>query len=120
MARRRAKLPAGTIVRVVGQAHGLIAGEIFGGPLDGEIVPVAIDTDTFVAYVTDPSHPDNQLRRPATRRCLRSECDATWQSRVALLADRRYCSDACRDKAQREAEQILAELRSDPRVAARG
>lgn len=47
--------------------------------------------DRLHAVFTDPTHPTNQLKRPAKRSCI--VCGETYRSRVSLLADRGYCPD---------------------------
>lgn len=47
--------------------------------------------DRLVTLFTDPTHPSNQLKRPARRTCV--HCGETYRSRVDLLADSGVCAD---------------------------
>jgi hypothetical protein len=64
----------------------------------------------LVSVFTDPTHPINQLRRPAVRTCQRFGCANTWKSKVALLADKQFCSCECAKLAQEETEKLRALL----------
>lgn len=46
---------------------------------------------TLVEIFMDPTHPLNQLKRPATRVCRC--CGDAYRSRVAMLADDGLCAD---------------------------
>jgi hypothetical protein len=64
----------------------------------------------IAADLTNPTLPSNQLKRPAKRSCL--VCAATYVSRVSILCDRGYCSDACADAGRRLADRLESELNS--------
>lgn len=61
----------------------------------------------LVAVMTDPSNPDNWLKRPATRTCL--HCGGTWKTRLKLLACPVYCGDECRQAAEALYEELTGE-----------
>lgn len=58
----------------------------------------------LIAAWTDPSNPDNWLKRPATRTCI--HCGARWKTRLALLACSPYCSDECSEASRQLFETL--------------
>lgn len=61
----------------------------------------------LLTAMTDPSNPDNWLKRPATRTCM--HCGTTWKTRLSLLACSRYCSDDCREASRQLFETLTGE-----------
>ena len=61
----------------------------------------------LAAAMTDPTNPDNQLKRPATRTCL--YCLGWYKSQVSILCDDGFCSANCRRAAELLVEDYKAQ-----------
>lgn len=65
--------------------------------------------DGLAKYMTDPNNPDNLLKHPAKRKCIR--CGKEYISHHSILAEPNhgFCSEECDAKYQEEVKDMLAE-----------
>jgi len=63
--------------------------------------------DYLVKKWTDPNDPDNLLKRPTWRVCM--NCEGEYMSRLRVLADSGFCSEACKEATKARANALLSD-----------